>query len=178
MECYSDKELLEMFRNGETRNFAFNLIVNKYQERLYWHIRKIVVGHDDADDVIQNTFIKVWGGLETFREESQLFTWLYRIATNEVLTFLRKSKSANQMPLEERLDADPEYFNGDQLQKALQQAILRLPPKQRLVFNMRYFDEIRYQDMSRILGTSEGALKASYHLAAAKVEEILKELLL
>ncbi|HNR27501.1 MAG TPA: RNA polymerase sigma factor [Bacteroidales bacterium] len=173
----SDKELKVLCESGQYEN-AFALIVQEYTQRLYWHIRKMVLLHDDADDVLQNTLLKAWTGLPTFRWESQLFTWLYRIATNEVLTFLRKSKSANQMPLEERLDADPEYFNGDQLQKALQQAILRLPPKQRLVFNMRYFDEIRYQDMSRILGTSEGALKASYHLAAAKVEEILKELLL
>ena len=123
----------------------------------------MVLLHDDADDILQNTLLKAWTGL---------------IATNEVLTFLRKSKSLKQVPLEDRLDADPQLFTGDQIQKALQQAILRLPPKQRLVFNMRYFDQIRYQDMSRILGTSEGALKASYHLAAAKVEETLKELLL
>ncbi|HPJ82693.1 MAG: RNA polymerase sigma factor [Bacteroidales bacterium] len=173
----SDKELQALCESGRYEN-AFSLIVQQYSQRLYWHIRKMVLLHDDADDILQNTLLKAWTGLSTFRWESQIFTWLFRIATNEVLTFLRKSKSLKQMPLEDRLDADQSLFTGDQIQKALQKAILRLPPKQRLVFNMRYFDQVRYQDMSRILGTSEGALKASYHHAAAKVEETLKELLL
>jgi len=173
----SDKELQDLCESGQYQ-IAFSRIVQQYSQRLYWHIGKMVLLHDDADDILQNTLLKAWTGLAAFRWESQLFTWLFRIATNEVLTFLRKSKSLKQVPLEDRLDADPQLFTGDQIQKALQQAILRLPPKQRLVFNMRYFDQIRYQDMSRILGTSEGALKASYHLAAAKVEETLKELLL
>lgn len=138
----------------------------------------MVLVHDDADDILQNTLLKAWTGLPSFRWESRLFTWLYRIATNEVLTFLNKNKSLNEAPLEDRVDADPHLFSGDSLQKALQLAILKLPAKQRLVFNMRYFDEIRYEDMSRILGTSVGALKASYHHATAKVQETLKELLL
>jgi len=138
----------------------------------------MVLLHDDADDILQNTLLKAWTGLPSFRWQSQLFTWLYRIATNEVLTFLKKSKSLLQVPLEDRLDADPQLFNGDDMQKALQKAILSLPPKQRLVFNMRYFDQIKYEDMSRILGTSQGALKASYHHASSKIQEMLKEMLL
>jgi RNA polymerase sigma-70 factor, ECF subfamily len=138
----------------------------------------MVLLHDDADDILQNTLLKAWTGLPSFRWQSQLFTWLYRIATNEVLTFLKKSKSLQQIPLEDRLDADPQLFNGDDMQKALQKAILSLPPKQRLVFNMRYFDEVKYEDMSRILGTSQGALKASYHHAVFKIQEMLKEMLL
>ena len=138
----------------------------------------MVLLHDDADDILQNTLLKAWTGLPSFRWQSQLFTWLYRIATNEVLTFLKKSKSLQQVPMEDRLDTDPQLFNGDDMQKALQKAILNLPPKQRLVFNMRYFDEIKYEDMSRILGTSQGALKASYHHAASKIQETLKEILL
>jgi len=173
----SDKELYAWCESGQYER-AFQEIVRLYSQRLYWHIRKMVLLHDDADDILQNTLLKAWTGLPAFRWKSQIFTWLYRIATNEVLTFLKKSRSVKQLPLEDRLNADPPLFNGDQIQKALQKAILRLPPKQRLVFNMRYFDEIRYEDMSRILGTSVGALKASYHHAAAKVQESLKELLL
>lgn len=138
----------------------------------------MVLLHDDADDILQNTLLKAWSGLPSFRWQSQLFTWLYRIATNEVLTFLKKSKSLQQVPMEDRLDADPQLFNGDDMQKALQKAILSLPPKQRLVFNMRYFDEVKYEDMSRILDTSQGALKASYHHAVFKIQEMLKEMLL
>ncbi|MBS1646790.1 MAG: sigma-70 family RNA polymerase sigma factor [Bacteroidetes bacterium] len=156
-------------------------MVKKYQKRLYWHIRKIVLDHDDADDALQNTFIKAWKGLDSFKEESQLFTWLYRIATNEALLLLRqKNKRATESihPIEEQLsknlETDP-YFKGDHLQLKLQQAILTLPEKQRLVFNMRYYDEMPYEQMSKVLETSVGALKASYHIAAKKVEEYLKE---
>ncbi len=138
----------------------------------------MVLLHDDADDILQNTLLKAWTGLPSFRWQSQLYTWLYRIATNEVLTFLKKSKSLQQIPLEDRLDADPQLFNGDDMQKALQKAILSLPPKQRLVFNMRYFDEIKYEDMSRILGTSQGALKTPTIMPHPKYEEMLKEMLL
>ena len=173
----SDKELRAWCESGEYER-ALEDIVHQYSQRLYWHIRKMVLVHDDADDILQNTLLKAWTGLPSFRWESRLFTWLYRIATNEVLTFLNKNKSLNEAPLEDRVDADPHLFSGDSLQKALQLAILKLPAKQRLVFNMRYFDEIRYEDMSRILGTSVGALKASYHHATAKVQETLKELLL
>lgn len=181
MGSYSDKELLEMFRIAETKSYAFNLIVRKYQERVYWHVRKIVINHDDANDVVQNTFLKAWSGLESFREESQLFTWLYRIATNEALTFLKKKRTRLFMPLvdvenqlENSLESDP-FFNGDELQRKLQKAVLRLPEKQRLVFNMKYFENMKYEEISAVLGTSVGALKASYHHAVKKIEKFLEE---
>jgi RNA polymerase sigma factor (sigma-70 family) len=180
MTHLSDKELLTMFREADTRNYAFNLIVLKYQERLYWHIRKIVISHDDSDDVIQNTFLKVWSGLDGFREDSQLFTWLYRIATNEALTFLKKKKSKLFLPLVDveqhlmsSLESGP-YLDGNEIQIKLQKAILTLPDKQRLVFNMKYFDELKYEEISEILGTSVGALKASYHHAVKKIEKSIE----
>jgi RNA polymerase sigma factor (sigma-70 family) len=180
MQEYSDKELLDLFRNPDQKNYAFNLLVRKYQERLYWHIRKMIIVHDDADDLLQNTFLKAWKGLENFREESQVFTWLYRIATNEALSFLKEKKKKFMLPivdvereLSSKLEADG-YFDGDELQLNLQKAILKLPEKQRLVFNMRYFDEMKYEDMAVILKTSVGALKASYHHAAKKIEKMLK----
>jgi len=181
MNNYSDKELLDMYRESDTRNYAFNLIVRKYQERIYWHIRKIVVNHDDSDDVVQNTFLKVFGGLEHFREDSQLYTWMYRIATNEALTFLKRKKTKYLLPLVDvehalsnSLESD-QYFNGDELQLKLQKAVLRLPEKQRLVFNMKYYDEMKYEDISAILGTSVGALKASFHHAVKKIEKFIEE---
>ena len=181
MSEYSDKELLVFFRDADRRNFAFNLIVRKYQEKLYWHIRKIVIKHDDADDVLQNTFIKVWKGLEKFREDAKLYTWLYRIATNESLTFLKQQKakyffslSDYENQLENTMESDI-YFNGDEIQRRLQNAILRLPEKQRIVFNLKYFEEMKYDDMSEALGTSVGALKASYHHAVKKIEKYILE---
>ena len=178
----SDQELIEALKSEKRRDVAFNDLVIKYQERLYWHIRKIVLNHDDTDDVLQNTFLKVWKNIGSFREESSLFTWLYRIATNESLTFINQKKRHNLTPmteasdyLQQNLEAD-EYFDGDDIQKKLQQAIITLPEKQRLVFNMRYFDEMPYQEMSDILNTSVGALKASYHHAAKKVEEFISNL--
>lgn len=181
MSDYSDKELLTLFNDTEKRNYAFNLIVRKYQDKLYWHIRKIVIIHDDADDILQNTFIKVWKGLEGFREDSKLYTWLYRIATNESLTFLKQKKTKFFLPiidyenhLKETLESD-KYFNGDEIQCKLQKAILDLPEKQRIVFNMKYFEEMKYDDMSEILNTSVGALKASYHHAVKKIENYFKE---
>ena len=179
MTDYSDKELVRQFRNN--RNYAFNLIVRKYQKRLYWHIRKIVISHDDTDDVIQNTFVKAFQGLDRFREDASLYTWLYRIATNESLSFLKKKKSGNflymgdyQEHLERSLESDS-YTDGDEIQMKLQKAIIRLPEKQRLVFNMKYFDELKYSEISEILKTSVGALKASYHHALKKIEQYLSE---
>lgn len=173
----NDKELIQRFRVN--RNEAFNGIVVKYQERLYWHIRKMVISHDDADDVLQNTFIKAFQGLDKFREDASLFTWLYRIATNESLTFLKKERSRFFQPisdyqqhLERTLESEP-HFDGDELQLKLQKAIIRLPEKQRLVFNMKYFDEMKYEEISAVLGTSVGALKASYHHAMKKIEQYL-----
>ena len=181
MTDYSDKELMNLYRDGGNPNYAFNLIVQKYKERLYWHIRKIVILHDDADDVMQNTFIKVWKGLSDFREESQLFTWLYRIATNEALTHLKQKRTKFFIPmidiektLSEAIDTDS-WFSGDDLQKKLQKAILTLPEKQRIVFNLRYFEEMKYDEMAEVLGTSVGALKASYHIAVKKIEKYIGE---
>lgn len=179
MAKISDAEILLLFKEEKTRNTALSHLISIYQQRLYWHIRKIVIGHDDADDVLQNTFIKIWKGLEYFKEESQLYTWMYRIATNEALTLLRQKQKQNttslhpiEYSLSKSLESDT-YFKGDEIELKLQQAILTLPEKQRLVFNMRYYDETPYEKMSEILDTSVGALKASYHIAAKKIEEIL-----
>lgn len=177
----TDQQIIDKLKTESTRQEAFRLLVKNYKERLYWHIRKIVLNHDDADDILQNTFIKVWRNIDSFRAESGLYTWLYRIATNESLTFLsqKKKKSFTGSDEEinnyllENIQADP-YFNGSEIQQKLQEAIARLPEKQRLVFNMRYFDDIKYQDMEQILETSAGALKASYHHAVKKIEEYFK----
>lgn len=176
----TDKQLLEQFKNPETRNYAFNLLVREYQKKLYWHIRKILISHDDTNDVLQNVFIRVWRHLDSFKEESKLYTWLYRIATNESLTFLNQKKKRSGIPIDEvshfladNLEADS-YYNGTEIQTKLQKAILTLPDKQRIVFNMKYFDEIKYEEMSEILDTSVGALKSSYHHAVKKIEEYLK----
>lgn len=179
MKHLSDEEILNLYKEESSRNMALHHLIEKYQQKIYWQIRKIVIDHDDADDVMQNTFIKVWKGLENFKEESQLFTWLYRIATNEALTFLRQKQKRNTVSLEpieyqlsQSLESD-DYFKGDAIQLKLQQAILSLPEKQRVVFNMRYYDEMPYEQMSEVLDTSVGALKASYHHAAKKIEEYL-----
>jgi len=175
-----DLQILESLKDPFTKELAFRHLISKYKERLYWHIRKIVLNHDDTDDVLQNTFIKIWNGIDAFRAESSLFTWLYRIATNESITFLnqRKRKSMTSLSDEnqyliDNLEGDT-YFDGDNWQMLLQKAIATLPEKQRLVFNMKYFDEIKYEEMSQILTTSVGALKASYHHAVKKVEEYVK----
>lgn len=163
---------------GKDKNKSFSLLVRQYQERLYWHIRKMVLNHDDANDLLQNTFMKAWNGLDNFRGDSQISTWLYRIATNETLTFLsnKKNNSISISDIEDNviqnLQSDP-YFDGDKVQLLLQQAILKLPEKQRLVFNMRFYDEMPYEEMSEILETSVGALKASYHHASKKIEEFI-----
>ena len=174
-----DKELLEKFRNSETRNYAFNLIVRKYQQKLYWNIRRMVADHDDSNDILQNVFIKVWKHLDGFKENSQLYTWLYRIATNETLSFLKQKKTNFFVPfqkieyqLNNSLESDA-YLKSDEIQKLLHNAIIMLPAKQRLVFNMKYYDELKYEEISKILGTSVGALKASYHHAVKKIEDYL-----
>jgi RNA polymerase sigma factor (sigma-70 family) len=175
-----DEELLRLFRIPESREKAFTQLVRKYQERLYWHIRRMVVTHEDTDDVLQNVFIKVWNGLDNFREDSRLYTWLYRIATNESLSFLEQQKKKASLSMDgelgelmqEKLKADA-HFDGQKLEWKLQLAIQQLPEKQRIVFSLRYFDEMPYEEMSRVLDTSEGALKASYHHAAKKIEEFL-----
>jgi RNA polymerase sigma-70 factor (ECF subfamily) len=176
----SDSELLVEFRNPATKEKAFTSIIKKYQEKLYWHLRRMVVDHEDANDVLQNVMIRVWNGLENFREDSQLYTWLYRVATNECLTFLEQQKkrasvslSDVESGLENKIKAD-RHFDGNKLEWKLQLAIQQLPDKQRIVFQLRYYDEMPYEEMSRVLETSEGALKASYHHAVKKIEEYIK----
>ena len=175
-----DQELLAQFRQESTKERAFTAIIKKYQEKLYWHVRRMVIDHDDTNDVLQNVFIKVWNALGNFREDSQLYTWLYRIATNESLTFLEQQKkkaavslSNMESGLSNKIRADSN-FDANRLEWKLQLAIQELPEKQRLVFNLRYYDEMPYEEMSRMLDTSEGALKASYHHAAKKIEEFVK----
>ncbi len=174
-----DQELLLSFKDPATKEQAFTSIIKKYQEKLYWHVRRMVVNHDDANDVLQNMFIKVWKGLENFREDSQLYTWLYRIATNECLTFIAQQKKRNAVSLSDvenglinQLKSDTN-FDANKLEWKLQLGIQNLPEKQRIVFNLRYYDEMPYEKMSKILDTSEGALKASYHHAAKKIEEFI-----
>ena len=174
----SDSELVEMLREPRTRREGFAVLVKQYSEKLYWKVRRIVLSHEDANDVLQNVFIKVWNNLQNFQGKSSLSTWLYRIAVNESLDFLRKQKLADKVSADEdvsvasRLMSD-EYFDGDEVQARLQEAVARLPEVQRMVFNLKYFEEMKYSEISQILNTSEGALKASYHLAVKKITEYL-----
>jgi RNA polymerase sigma-70 factor (ECF subfamily) len=176
----SDSELLVQFRNPITKEKAYTVLIKRYQEKLYWHVRRMVVSHDDANDVLQNVFIRVWNGLENFREDSQLYTWLYRIATNECLTFIEQQKKRSAVSLSEvesglsnKIKAD-KHFDPNRLEWKLQLAIQQLPEKQRIVFHLRYYDEMPYEEMSKVLETSEGALKASYHHAVKKIEDYIK----
>jgi RNA polymerase sigma factor (sigma-70 family) len=177
----NDSEIMEMFRIESSRNHAFHILVTKYQKRIYWQVRRIIIDHDDANDVVQNVFLKVWKNLGSFKEASSLYTWLYRIATNESLTFLKQKRANMYVPFDSvsrslsRKLEDDAYFSGDAIQKKLQQAILTLPDKQRIVFNMKYYDNIKYEQMSQVLDTSVGALKASYHHAVKKIEAFLKK---
>jgi len=176
---YEDAELLIQFRNEATKESAFTTLIKKYQERLYWHVRRMVVDHDDANDILQNVFIRVWKALENFKEESQLYTWLYRIATNESLTFLENKKKRSAVSLSDVESGlqnkvrSSENFDANKLEWKLQLAIQSLPEKQKIVFSLRYYDEMPYEEMSRVLDTSEGALKASYHHAAKKIEDYI-----
>ena len=179
MQQYTEDEIVEQLRDPAKQRDAFTLVVDIYGEKLYWQIRKMVLNHDDANDLLQNTFLKAWTNIDYFRGEAKLSTWLYKIAINECITFLNKQRAINNVSVDdtdvfllERLKGD-EYFDGDATQMKLQEAILSLPEKQRLVFNMKYFDDMKYEDMSDVLGTSVGALKASYHHAVKKVEEFL-----
>lgn len=179
MSDYSDKELLELLHKGENPDYAFNLLVRKHQRKLYYTIRRILIDHDDTNDVLQNTFIKAWRSIGNFREDSQLFTWLYRIATNESITFLNKNKRNLHQSIDEHFNEPATGENGEttltgtEIQEKLQKAILTLPEKQRIVFNMKYYDELKYEEMAVVLKTSVGALKASYHHAVKKIEEFL-----
>lgn len=176
-----DSELIIRLKNKETQNYAFHLLIKQYQEQVYWMIRKMVVDHDDANDLTQDVFIKVHQNIDRFNEKAQLFTWIYRIATNECLSFLRKQKRRSFFSLEshhdilaEKLKESHQVTENDVTYK-LQQALLRLPDKQRLVFQMKYFDDLKYEELSKILDTSIGSLKASYHHAVKKIEKYLSE---
>ena len=165
--------LIQQLRDEKTRSNAFSSLVKTYSETLYWHIRRMVLTHDDANDILQNTFIKAWMGIDGFLGNARILTWLYRIATNETLTFINKNSNAIFEDIDTAttaVEAD-EWFDGDDLQARLQAAIQTLPPKQRMVFNMKYYEEMKYEEMSAILGTSTGALKASYHIAVKKISE-------
>ncbi|MDU1903939.1 MAG: sigma-70 family RNA polymerase sigma factor [Dysgonomonas sp.] len=171
--------LIKRLQDEKTQRDAFSVLVKTYSEQLYWQIRKIVLSHEDANDVLQNTFIKIWTNIDNFRGDSKLVTWLYKIAINESITFLNKQRQQQNIPLDDeenflasKLESDS-FFDGDEAQLLLQKAILTLPEKQRIVFNMKYFDEMKYEEMSKVLDTSVGALKASYHHAVKKIEEFL-----
>ncbi len=177
---HNDKELLKALQDPTLQNSAFTLLVKQYSEQLYWQIRRMVLSHEDTDDILQNTFIKVWNNIKNFRGDSQLSTWLHRIAINETLTFLSHkqpslvSLDSEEGSVAEKLESDP-YFSGSHADALLHEAISQLPHKQRLIFNMKYFDEMKYEEISEILGTSTGALKASYHIAVKKIENYLDD---
>lgn len=176
-----EKQLVADLQNPATARKAFDTLIRTYGEQIYWQIRKMVVNHDDANDLLQNCFIKTWNNLHNFRGDAKLSTWLYKIAVNESINFLNKERQRNNVASEEGDDSyllqnieSDEYFDGDALQQTLQKAILQLPEKQRLVFNMRYYDDMKYEEMSEILGTSVGALKASYHHAVKKISAAIQ----
>ena len=181
MEKYNEQEVIALLQDPSRYREAFERIVRQYSEQLYWQIRRMVFSHDDANDILQNTFLRAWDHIEYFRGEAKLSTWLYRIAFNETLAFLNKARAAAHLSIDEmdsqlinQLESD-EYFDGDEIQKMFQKALLTLPEKQRLVFNLKYFQNMKYEEISEIVGTSIGALKASYHHAVKKIEDFLKE---
>jgi len=174
-----EKELLALLSNPATREEGFNQTVQKYSKRLYWTIRRMVISHDDADDVMQETFIKFWTTIESFRGQSSIYTWLYRIAINSAINFLKARNRYQAVDVDSseyfrKLTSSDSLYDGDDIESALQAAIQKLPTKQQTVFMLRYYDEMSYADMSKVLGTSEGALKASYHIAAEKIEKEVK----
>ncbi len=176
----TDSEIISLQQSGDYEP-AFNAIIETYSERLYWHVRRFLCCHEDTDDLLQDIFVKIWSALPSFRGDSRLYTWLYRIATNETLNYLRKQRlnvinesDASYELMARKVDEDP-YFNGNELQRELHKAVQRLPEKQRVVFNLRYFDEMKYEDIATITGTSVGALKASYHHAYSKVRGEIEE---
>ncbi len=178
---YTEKEIILKLQEPDQQREAFEWIVNTYKEQLYYQIRRMVLSHEDADDLLQNTFIKAWNNLEYFRGEAKLSTWLYRIALNECLNFLNKQRAQKHLSIEEsevnllnQLESDP-YFDGDQTQLLFEKAIQTLPEKQRIIFHLKYFQDMKYNEISEIMGTSIGALKASYHHAVKKIEEFFKQ---
>ncbi len=180
MTLFNEKEILALLQEEDTQKKGFELLVNQYSEQLYWQIRRMVLSHEDANDILQNTFVKAWLNIDYFRAEAKLSTWLYRIALNESLTFLNKQRATTLVDIDDpeadviqKLESDP-YFSGDEIELSLQKALLSLPEKQRMVFNLKYYQDMKYEEMSDILGTSVGALKASYHHAVKKIEKILE----
>ena len=181
MNSYNEKEVIALLQDPDRQREAFGCIVKEYSEQLYWQIRRMVFSHDDANDLLQNTFVKAWMNIDYFRGEAKMSTWLYRIALNECLNFLNKQRAMSQLSIDDtnlemvdKLEGDP-YFDGDETQKKFLKAVQTLPEKQRIVFNLKYFKEMKYEDMSEILGTSVGALKASYHHAVKKIETFLEK---
>ena len=181
MEPYNEKETIALLQDPTRQREAFERIVRTYSEQLYWQIRRLVLSHDDANDILQNTFIKAWTNIDYFRGDAKMSTWLYRIALNESLTFLNKQRANSQLSIDDtdtemlnKLESDP-YFDGDATQKAFLKAIQSLPEKQRIVFNLKYFKEMKYEEISEILGTSIGGLKASYHHAVKKIEAFIEK---
>ena len=176
-----ENQFINALKNKDTQEIAFNKLLSDYKEKLYWHVRKIVIDHDDANDVLQNTFLKVFKNINTFKENSSIYTWMFRIATNESLNYINKKAKKIRISNEEwiagksdKLESD-HYFDGSEAELKLQKAISKLPEKQRIVFNMRYFEEMNYEKISEILGTSEGGLKASYHHAVKKIKTYLND---
>lgn len=181
MSNYNEQEIAQQLQDSSKCRKAFEQVVKAYSEQLHWQIRRMVLSHDDANDLLQNTFIKAWSNLEYFRGDARLSTWLYRIAFNECLNFLNRQRAQDQLSIDDteavmvnKLESDP-YFDGDETQKLFQKAILQLPEKQRIIFNLKYFQEMKYEEISEILGTSVGALKASYHHAVKKIEEFFEK---
>lgn len=179
-KVYNEAEILAALRDKNKRADAFTAIVKQYSQQIYWHVRRMVLSHDDTNDIVQNCFIKAWNSIESFRGEAQISTWLYRIAINETLSFLAKSRN-NTVSLDtpegaiaEQLESDS-YFSGTRADALIQEAVSRLPDKQRLTFNMKYYENMKYEEISTILGTSVGALKASYHIAVKKIEDFLEK---
>ena len=182
MNPYNEREVLALLQKESTQREGFEMVVKQYSEQLYWQIRRMVLSHEDANDLLQNTFIKAWLNIDYFRAEAKLSTWLYRIALNECITFLNKQRAVNMVAIDapeadvvQKLESDP-YFSGDETQLLLQKALLTLPEKQRMVFNLKYYQEMKYEEMSEIFGTTVGALKASYHHAVKKIEKFLEEI--
>lgn len=178
----TDIEILEIFHNPSTKEKGFNLLVKKFQEPIYWHLRRILVQHEDTNDVMQNVFLKIWQHLDKFREDSKLYTWIYRIATNEAISYIKSSKAKYFVSLDSDYEqvlsnslSDDSFFKANEIEAKLYKGILTLPPKQRIVFLMRYYHTMNYQHMSEVLKTKVNTLKATYHIASKKIEEFLKE---
>lgn len=178
-KSYNEEDIIARLKDEKERAAAFSVIVNRYSQQIYWHIRRMVLSHEDTDDLVQNTFIKAWTNIDKFRGDSQISTWLYRIAINETLNFLNKNRNntvsinSPEGAIADQLESDP-FFNGERVDVLFSEAVSRLPEKQRLAFNMKYFENMKYEEMSEILGTSVGALKASYHIAVKKIEDYLE----